>query len=211
MIKNKIILILGVGLMLSPVTSWAAAKSVTPTKMDPKNLEVLMKKDPEALKLKIQKDINDRLKKRIEERSLQIAEKVSKDISSVKIKPGAVAQKNLKTTIEKIYDEVENKFSKLSIIDSRLSLKINAFEQEGKNVAEIRDQYDTAKTALGNARIEIDSTKNVAFTQIGIQTSKEELRSLVKMAEEKIKLAGEEYRKLLPMFAKLEGDNSIKN
>jgi len=211
MTKNKIIFVLAIGLMLSPIASFAAAKSSTPTKIDPKTFEALMKKDPEAAKLKLQKEISDMLQKKIEDRSLQIAEKVSKDISSVKTTPSKTAQKNLKTTIEKIYDKIDDKLSKLSILDSRISLKMNAFEAEGKDVSKMIDQYDTAKTALIDARTEASSAKNVAFTQISIQTSKEELRSLVKMAEDKIKAAGEEYKKLLPLFTKLEGDNSVKN
>ena len=211
MTKNKIIFVLAIGLILSPATSLVAAKSTQPEKIDPKTFEALAKKDPEAAKLKMQQDIKNRLQKKIEERSLQIAEKVSKDTTSIKTIPGKTAQKNLKTTIEKIYDRIENNLSELSILDSRISLKINAFEKEGKDISKIIDQYDTAKTALGDARTEASSAKNVAFTQISIQTSKEELRSLVKMAEDKIKAAGEEYRKLLPLFTKLEGDNSIKN
>ena len=211
MIKNKIIFIFSVGLILSPLTSLVAVEKVnTTTTQAATSPEPKTDKKVEAIKEKLKKDIDDRFNKNVKERIIKIADEISKDTTSKKIKLSEKSQNNLKSILNKIYNKFNNQINSLSIIDNKMSLKINDLEKEGKEVKAIRDQYDTAKTALINARIEVLAANNFAFEQTSKETAKETMRILVKKSEDSIRTAGEEYKKLIPLFAKLEGNNAIK-
>ena len=213
MIKNKIIFVLAIGLMFSPFTSLVAVEKIdeAAVKTIPKISQAEMKKNAEAYNAKVKKELLDNLKNSVKTRELEIAKTLSKDIASKKIKLEAKAQERIRVIVNKIYTKINAQLSGLSILDNIISLKINGFEQTDKDVTALKAQYTIAKAALEKARVESISTSTVFSSEILLEISKEDIRSLVKTTEESIKNAGGEYKKLLPLFTKLESDNSTKN
>lgn len=207
--KNKIILMLAILFLFSPFASLVAVETIDTTaiKTTTKISESEIKKNADALKAQVLKERTDNLRNSLKIRELEIAKTLSRDTTNKKIKLEAKAQERIRVIINKIYTKINNQLSKLSILGARMSLKINAFEQEGKDVTALKAQYIIAKAAIEKARVESISTNTVFSSEISLEISKEDIRSLVKTTEESIRTAGGEYKKLLPLFAKLEGNN----
>jgi hypothetical protein len=64
---------------------------------------------------------------------------------------------------------------------------------------------------LTKVKVDILTASTLSAKQLMTSTSKGIIRDLVKETENGIKKVGGEYRKMLPMFAQLEGNNSTKN
>lgn len=205
MMKNKIIFVLAIGLMFSPFASLVAVETIdtTAVKTIPKVSDAEMKKNADALNAQVLKEQIDNLRNSVQARGLEIAKTLSWDTTNKKIKLEVKAQERVRVIMNKIYTKINDQLSKLSILDNRMSSKINAFEQEGKDVTTLKAQYTIAKAAIEKARVESISTSTVFSSEISLEISKEDIRSLVKTTEESIKTAGGEYKKLLPLFTKL--------
>jgi len=211
--KNKIVLMLALGLMISPFFAVQAVVT-TDTKIPPvksrdaivAELKAKIKKepntvkiDPETLKVNLMKE-TDAIKKNIETSNVETTKVIEGTKDSAKTKLAVKAQKNVNTLLEKIYNNLNSGIQKLKTVDSKIFAKINTAEKAGLNVTRIKDQYTIAKTALDKANADILSTKMSATEQINQETSKETLRALVKTAEDSIKAAGVEYQKIIPLI-----------
>jgi hypothetical protein len=140
------------------------------------------------------------LKTNIEARKAEIEKKIAAKKDEIKTKLAAKAQERIKKLLENIYGKLNNKIEKLSEIDAKILAKINTAEVNGVNVAAAKVQYTVAKAALDKAIVDLSATKTASIDQTSIQTSKDALRSLVKTAEDSIKAAGAEYRKIIPLI-----------
>jgi len=215
--KNKIILVLALGMMLSPLFVINGELTTTTTANTNVNTQTQnIKRDPiqekaklEEMKAKLMKE-TEILRKNLETRKAEIEKKINDNRVEKKVRLESKAQEKVKVILEKIYNKLNEQLGKLSRVDVKLSLKINAFEKEGRDVSLAKAQYTIAKTALEKARVEILAERMIAVNQVTLQTSKGTIRELVKTAEESIRTAGAEYRKILPLLAKVEGDNSVE-
>ena len=209
--KNKIILVLSVGLLLSPFALVKAVEAVplvetttikTPTTNNAN--DILDEKAKIAdLKARLVKE-TAAIKNNFETKQVEIEKKIAakKDITKKKLE--AKAQEKVRVTLEKIYNKLNSQIIKLSQVGIKISTKIFGFENDRRDVTDAKVQYNLAKIALEKATSDVLATRMVAVSQIAKETTKETLRDLVKTAEESIKNAGSEYRKVLPLLARLE-------
>lgn len=209
--KNKIILVLAIGLMFSPVFSLKAVETTTVNTNTTTQVKIKdQAKDATKiaeLKAKLMKE-TDALRKNLETRKTEIEKKITEKKDSVKKKLEVKSQEKVKTTLEKIYNKFDAQMGKLSSVDAKLFAKLALFEKEGRDVSQAKAQYAIAKASLDKTRVEIIAARTVAVNQTSKETAKETMRDLVKNTETSIKATAEEYRKLLPLLAKVEGDNS---
>lgn len=211
--KNKIILVLALGMMFTPLFVTKAVETTTSVKtLTPNTANILQAEQNRITMIKAQlaKEA-DAVKQKIENRKSEI-EKTITDIKDVtKKKLDLKTQQSVRTIIEKIYSNLNAQISKINKVDAKISEKINNLEKKGQNTPEIRAQYQIAKTSLQKTEAETVTTIMILIEQTSKETSKEALRVVVKIAEEGIRDTAREYRKILPLLAKAEGDNSIKN
>lgn len=185
MTKNKIILMLAMGLLFSPFMS-VKAETATPTEIA-------------GLKAKLMKE-TEVIKKDLEAKKLEIQNKIAERKDVVKKRLEVKAQERIKITLDRIYNKLNIQLNKLEAVDVKISTKITALEKEGKDVIAVRAQYDIAKQALDKAKGELSATRMVGSEEITKETSKEALRETVKTAEDTIRAIGAEYRKVLPLL-----------
>jgi len=203
MIKNKIILALIIAGLLSPVLIASAVENVnktaTPTIAE-KQKESVISPITEEQKINNLKELsNFVLNKKIDERKNE-----KKKVLSAK-------SKNIISPIlAKVYKNLEEKIKKIEVIDSKFSARISILEKEGKDVTTLKEQYNIAKFELTKTKVYLLTAATLSVKQITTSTSKGIIRDLVKEIENNIKKIAKEYKKLLPMFAQLEGDNSFK-
>jgi len=218
MIKNKFIMVFAVALIFTPLFMIKAEEtsaigtntSVTTTsqdiKVDPAQEKI--KADEMKAKLKIE---SETLMKNLIARKTEIEKKINDNRTEKKIKLEAKAQLRVKTTLEKIFDKLTDQLGKLSLVDAKLSSIISGYEQKGKEVSPAKEQYVLAKAAVEKAKVEILADRMIALNQTTLQTSKGTIRDLVKTAEESIRAAGNEYRKIIPIIAQTNGGSEVEN
>lgn len=218
MTKNKIILGLSIGLLLSPllqlraetVVSTGATTNVPTKTISPAKDSLAEKAKLAELKVKLMKETAT-LKKDLETKKIEMQKKIGDKKDVVKKKLEVKSQEKVRLILDRIYNKLNAQLNKIETVDAKISTKINDLEKEGKNVTEVEVQYNIAKQALDKAKAEILATRMIGVEEVTKETSKEILRETVKTAEDTIRGIGAEYRKVLPLLAKVEGDNSIKN
>lgn len=215
--KNKIVLVLALGMMLSPLfvvngevtTNTTANTNVNTQNQNIKRVPIQEKAKLEEMKAKLMKE-TEALRKNLETRKAEIEKKINDNRVEKKIRLESKAQERVQVILNKIYNKLNDQLGKLSQVDAKILLKITTFEKEGRNVSLVKAQYTIAKTALDKAKSEILTATMISADQITKETSKGTIRELVKTTEESIRTAGAEYRKILPLLAKIEGDNSVE-
>lgn len=218
MIKNKIILGLAIGLLFTPllhakaenVTTTATTTSATTQPVSAAKNSSIEKAKVAELKAKLMKE-TDALRKDLEAKKAEMQKKIAEKKDVVKKRLEVKSQEKVRTALNKIYDKLNTQLNKIETVDAKILTKITAFEKEGKNVTAVKAQYSIAKQAFDKAKAEILATRMIASEEITKETSKEAIRETVKNAEDTVRGIGAEYRKILPLLAKVEGDNSIKN
>lgn len=198
--KNKIVLTLALGLLLSPFFA-VQAVTATNTAPVPKIDEAKMAE----LKANLMKETAI-IKQNIETSNAGLTKVLENTKDNTKIKLEAKAQEKVKALLDIIYTKLSSKIDKLSEVDRKILLKIGTAEAAKVDVSEIKTQYTVAKTALDKANADVLSTRMNSFEQIYIETSKETLRLLVKTAENSIKAAATEYQKLIPLLSVLNSE-----
>jgi len=206
MIKNKIILTLIIGSLFSPLFAVNAVentnKKVAPTTT---NNTVAEKAKPELTEAqKVERGS-------IEIRTMLLNKKIDERKNEKKITLSAKSKNVILPLMAKIYKNLDEKVKKIEAIDLKISTRIEILKKEGKDVSKIEAQYNIAKLELTRAKAGVLAASTLSVKQIMAGTSKGVIRDLVKETENNIKNAGDAYRKMLPMFAQLEGNNSIKN
>lgn len=213
MTKNKIILVLALLLILSPLSTVKAVETATGTASTsvttaPQNIQdsAQEKKRLEEMKarLKIETEI---MKKNLEDRKIELEKMITATNTGKTKKLDAAPREKVQNLLKNIFTKLNAKLTSLTQIDYKISTKIDRIEKKGVDVTEIKAQYKIAKDLLFKANSDALAARMTAIDQTMVETTKETMRALVKSAEESIKTAGGEYRKILPMLAKLEGDN----
>ena len=200
--KNKIVLILAIGVMLSPLAVLNAAVAPvnnTGEKVYPAVVKTQAELDAMRAKLMVETDIiknNIGVSKTVIEKSLldvknQIIKKLSSD-----------TQDKIRVILDKIFNKMNTQIGTLSQVDTKINTNINSLNKEGVNVASAKAQYIIARAALDKATADVLAARTIASEQLSVGTSKEAIRSLVKTAEDSIKNAGSEYMKIIPLISK---------
>lgn len=235
--KNKIVLVLALGMILSPVFA-LQAEDVSSSVSADANVQVqtnndIIKNSLESRKAIINnaKDIINKkiediktirdatiadlkanieqrvaaLKTNIEARKAEFEKKITAKKDEIKTKLATKAQERIKKLLDNIYGKLDKKIEKLGEVDAKILAKINTAEVNGVNITAIKAQYTIAKAALDKAIVDVSAAKTASINQTTIQTSKDALRSLVKIAEDSIKAAGAEYRKIIPLIMPATG------
>jgi len=211
MTKNKIVLVLALLLILSPLFT---VKAVEPTTADtsvttaPQTVKdpAQEKKRLEEMKarLKIETEI---MKKNLEDKKAELEKKIASTNTGKTKKLDAAPREKVQNLLKNISTKLNAKVASLTKTDYKISTKIDRLEKKGGDVAAIKAQYEIAKDLLFKANSDVLAARMTAIDQTMVETTKETMRALVKSAEESIKKAGDAYRKLLPMIAK-ENDKS---
>lgn len=209
---------LAMGLLFSPlfqvkaedvtVTTTTATNVTTETTSPTKGTAIEKAKIAE-LKAKLMKE-TEVIRKDLEIKKVEMQKKIGDKKDVVKKRLEIKAQERVRLALDKIYNKLNLQLNKLESVDAKISTKITLFEKGGKNVIAVKTQYDIAKQALDKSKAEILATRMIGAEEIMRETSKEAMREIVKTAEDTIRGIGAEYRKVLPLLAKVEGDNSIK-
>jgi hypothetical protein len=163
-----------------------------------KNVKAEIEQKKTEMKASIEKRTTE-LKANIDAKKAEITKQIANKKDEIKKKLDTKAQEKVKTNLDKIYTNLSGKITKLSEIDAKILVKINADKTAGVDTTKALAQYTIAKTALDKAITNVSATKTISIDQTSIQTSKETLRALVKTAEDSIKNAGVEYRKIVPL------------
>jgi len=192
--KNKIVSILILGMMLSPIFVIQAVEVPTVKNIHPEDKAKL-----EALTAKLKQETAV-FKNNIETSKTEIGQKIEATKDAAKTKLAVKSQEKVKSILDDIYNKLNEKVMKLSQVSLRIEAKIKESEAKGVDVTQAKNQFQIAKDALSKASANLFATKSTAEGQVLIETSKETLRSMVKMSEDSIKSAAAEYRKILPLI-----------
>jgi len=211
--KNKIILVLTLGMMLSPILALQAAGATNTTKanthtqnntqpntIENKNAIKVTPAELEALKAQLMKG-TDAFKKDLDAKKITLGQQISADKTAAKIKLTAKAQEKVISALDSIYTKLNTQIEKLSQVDIKILNKIDTAESKGSNVVQAKAQYTIAKAAIDKATADIIASRTVAVDQTNTATSKEALRTLVKSSQDSIQVAGDESRKLLSLIS----------
>lgn len=194
--KNKLILILGIGMIFTPLFMIQAVTTTSTTSIKESD-----KAKIEALRATLIKE-TAQMKASLGTSRTEIEKQLIKSGVGIKKNLDIQAQGRIRIIIEKIFNKLNAQLGKLSQVDIKISQKINSLEKEGVDMAKAKEEYVIAKTALDKANANILATRIIATEQLSKETSKEAFRSLVKTAEESIKTAGSEYKKVMLLIIK---------
>ena len=165
-----------------------------------KNVKVEIDQKKAEIKASIEKRTAE-LKTNIDTKKAEITKQIAAKKDEIKKKLDTKAQEAVKTNLDKIYTNLSSKITKLSEIDAKILVRINADKTKGLDTTKAEAQYKIAKAALDKAITDVAATKTVSIDQTSIKTSKDTLRALVKTPQDSIKNAGEEYRKIIPFLS----------
>ena len=204
--KNKIVSILILGMMLSPIFVIQAVEIPTTKNIHPEDKAKL-----EELTAKLKQE-TAAFKNNMETSKAEINKNIEATKDVAKTKLAAKSQEKVKSLLDGIYSKLNEKFIKLSQVNLIIESKIKDAEKNGVDVSEAKNQYQIAKTALDKASADIFTTKSTLINQITVETSKETIRAMVKTAEDSIKKAADEYKKILPIItSKVETETTNTN
>jgi hypothetical protein len=208
--KNKIILVLALGLIVSPLfvkaetTTTTTNVTVTPTqgvKIDP----LKDKAKIEEMKAKLMKE-TEILRNNLITKKAEIAKNIADMKSGAKKKLEVKSQENVTKILESIFNKMNTQVGQLSQVDIKISNKIAELEKAGINVTDAKAQYTIAKASLENTMAEVMAMRTAAIDQTSVETSKDILRNLVKQSEDSMKATGKEYMKIVPLISQVKND-----
>jgi hypothetical protein len=142
------------------------------------------------------------IKVKMDARKAEIKGKIEARKDENKVKLEAKAKDRVKALLANVFKMLSNQIDRLSKVDKRIGEKIAALQTSGIDVTAMNTQYVIAQTALAKAKVDVEATSSISTEQADTETSKEALRSLVKTAEDSIKAAGAEYRKVIALMPK---------
>ncbi|MFA6392617.1 MAG: hypothetical protein WCW54_00825 [Candidatus Paceibacterota bacterium] len=211
--KNKIILVLALGLLLSPMFAVKAEVATTtntpPTPEGVKRDPIKDKAKIEELTTKLMKE-TEIMKNNLTVKKALIEKKITDTKGEIKTKLETKSQEKVKLALESIFNKINVQIGKLSQVDMKISAKIAELEKAGINVTNAKAQYTIAKASLDKTTAEVIATRMIAIDQVGVETSKGVLRDLVKQAEESMKATGKEYMKVIPLISQIKNDKVVE-
>jgi hypothetical protein len=209
--KNKLILMLAIGTLLTPVLSLQAVENIsTTTAVQTQNttkVPVLDKAKMDQLKAKLMLETKA-IKGNLDIQKTEIEKLLADKKGEVKTRIAIAYQEKVRTLVDNIFNKFNSKTSKLSEIDAKVSTKMNTLEKSGVNLSEARAQYAIAKASLDKTISEVMAIRIVLMEQITTDTSKGTFRDLVKKAEESMQATGKEYNKIIPLI--VSRDNKVE-
>lgn len=148
-------------------------------------------------KIEALRENREEMKAAIEERRKEMQEnrKVNKEERRIRLAEKAKTQ--VQEVIARIFKNLNDRIEKLSNIDARIATKLSELQASGTDLSSTTPLFVIAQSDLSKAKTDIAAAKAAADEQVATTTSKEAIRSFVKIAEESIKTAGEAYRKVL--------------
>ncbi len=153
---------------------------------------------------KMSEEQKNKLKLEIEARKKDMLSKLNSLKEERKMKLEAKAQEKVKKSLMKIFKNLNNQIDRLSKVDVKIGERIKALKESGADTSAQEAQYAKAQTALAKAKVDVEAANSTSTDQVNGTTSKETLRSLVKTAEESIKIAGKEYMKIIPTLPEVK-------
>lgn len=201
--KNKIIIILAIGIIFSPVfiiNAEVVPTATTSTNTTPIN-PTIDKAKMEELKAKLMKE-TEIIRKNIGTSKTEIEKSILSIKNQVIKKLSVATQEKVRTILDNIFNKMNTQIAKLLQVDIKILAKINSLDKNDVNLTGAKAQYNIAKAALDKANADTLAARTVSSNQIITGTSKETLRTLVKTSEENIKKAGAEYMKIIPIISK---------
>lgn len=211
--KNKIIFILAVGLLLFPLLKIQAKENEPNTENIKRVVNTITSKERERVSEIREKLMSETaiFKDKLEVRKAELEKKMSERKSEIKKKLEIKSQQKVKTLLDNIYNKLNNKINKLNQIDAKILAKIILLEKNEVDVTGIKSQYNISKSALEKARADLLASREVSASQITAETTRGSLRTLVKEAEDSIKSAANEYKKIIPLIAVINEKEVEKN
>ena len=153
---------------------------------------------------KMSEEQKNKMKIEIEARKKDMLSKLNSLKEERKMKLEAKAQEKVKKSLMKIFKNLNNQIDRLSKVDVKIGERIKALKESGADTSAQEAQYAKAQTALAKAKVDVEAANSTSTDQVNGTTSKETLRSLVKTAEESIKIAGKEYMKIIPTLPEVK-------
>lgn len=209
--RNKIILMLAIGTLLTPVLSLQAVENTKATTtvqtQNTTKVPTIDKAKMEELRAKLMIETKA-LKNNFDIQKTEIEKLLAEKKGETKSKLVIKSQEKVRTILDNIFNKFNAQLGKLSGVDSKISIKINALEKSGVNVSAAKTQYAIAKASLDKTTAEVMAIRMVLTEQITINTSKGTFRDLVKKVEESMKTTGKEYNKIIPLV--VSRDNKVE-
>jgi hypothetical protein len=144
---------------------------------------------------------NEELKKLLDARKEELVKKFAPKKGEKQVKLKDDKKEKVRIAIENIFKHLTAQLNNLVAFDKRVADKINARKAAGADMTTATAQYAVAQKALEKAKTDVVAAQAFSLDQtVASSTSKTALHGLVKTAEDSIKAAGAEYRKILPMF-----------
>jgi hypothetical protein len=144
---------------------------------------------------------NEAFKKLMETRKEELAKKFAPKKGEKKVKLKDENKEKIRIALENIFKHLTAQLTNLVAFDKRVAEKINARKTAGVDVTAAAAQYTVAQTALEKAKTDVAAAQALSIDQaVASSTSKTALRGLVKVAEDSLKAAGGEYRKIIPLL-----------
>ncbi len=203
--RNKIILALAIGTILSPVITIQAVETTSTIKVNATTQSQNIIKNPTADKAKIE-ELRARLmvetkilKENLDIQKIGIEKLLAERKGEIKTRLVLQSQEKVRVILDNIFNKFNNQLGKLSEVDIKISAKINALEKTGVNVSAAKAQYALAKASLDKTKSEVMAINLALMEQVTVDTSKETFRDLVKKAEESMKATGKEYNKIVSL------------
>lgn len=151
-----------------------------------------------------------RVQTEIDARKKEVTQKVAGLRAEVKVKLDVNAQDRVKKLLGNIFNMFTNQIDRLTKVDARIGEKIASMKASDVDVTAAEAQYIKAEAALAKAKIDVAATNSASIDQTSATTSKEELRALVKIAEDSIKACGKEYMQILSMLPEKNTDTKVE-
>ncbi|MES3005614.1 MAG: hypothetical protein V4664_01560 [Patescibacteria group bacterium] len=133
----------------------------------------------------------------IEARQAELKTKIKSIIAEKKTKLEDAARERAMKHLKSIFNNLTARISRLQNADQKLATRINEATTAGANMSTTTSLYTIAQTSLEKARTDVEAARAAVSEEISLETSKEVLRTLVKTAEDSIKIAAEAYKKTL--------------
>jgi|GEM_PF-6621621 len=149
------------------------------------------------------KENQAKFKTAMEARRKELSAKLKENKEARSVKLEIAAKQRINVQLGNIFNRLNQHLEKTIAIDARIAERLNAMDEEGKNVEAAAEQYVKAQAALGKARTDIAAAKALTSEQTATTSpavSKEALRTLVKTADESLKAALVEYRKVVELL-----------
>ncbi len=144
---------------------------------------------------------NEAFKKLMETRKEELAKKFAPKKGEKKVKLKDDKKEKVRIALENIFKHLTAQLNNLVSLDKRIADKINARKTAGTDVTAASAQYTVAQTALEKAKTDVAAAQALSIDQsVASTTSKTALHGLVKVAEDSLKAAGGEYRKIIPLL-----------